>query len=304
MNGMYNPWAFQNQGNITQKITYPGEITDNVNTPTEKVIKNNNNNNVPNNNDVNNGGTASPTMDELNADFERMKRENEERLKQIKGDKEDLIVDIEAAGSAKDLGLEETGIVNPDLDDVQSDDDLPYWVLAGTVGGGAGLNKLRNYFRTKGFSDFRMVTPEDLRKVPKNLQGTSQRLLNAADPQKMTKVAGTGTKAITGTGQKLIGKGVIPKPNFSGSNISGLSSEYKEAFRKISKSGTRAEMMALAKTLGVDKLKGWSPKLNKKGIATFIKSAFKFALEDGGTVNTMDQNYGDPNLYKFTGIGS
>ena len=305
MNGMYNPYAFQNQGNITQKITYPGEITDNVNTPTEQVIKDVNNNNVPNNNDVNNGGTTSPTIDEIDLDMERMKRENEARL--IDGVSEAGVYPGITPGAIPETGemmrdyfptpgsqgseLDEVEQVNPNVTDVEGDDDLPYWVLAGTAAGVMGVNKLlKNYFRNKGLRDFRMVTPEMLRTVPKNLQGAAQQMLAAADPQKL---------AGAGTGQKLIGT----TPSFGGTSIEGLSQTNKNAFRKIANSGTAAEMRALAKQLGVTKMPGYSPKMGKKQIGNFIKSVFKFAMEDGGTVNMMDQNYGDPNLYKFTGGG-
>ena len=310
MNGMYNPYAFQNQGKITQKITYPGEITDNVNTPTEQVIKDVNNNNVPNNNDVNNGGTTSPTIDEIDLDMERMKRENEARL--IDGVPEAGVYPGITPGAIPETGrdyfptpgsqgseLDEVEQVNPNVTDVEGNDNLPYWVLAGTAAGVMGVNKLlKNYFRNKGLRDFRMVTPEMLRTVPKNLQGAAQQLLNAADPQKLLG-SGTGQKLLTGTGQKLIGT----TPSFGGTSIEGLSQTNKNAFRKIAKSGTAAEMRALAKQLGVTKMPGYSPKMGKKQIGNFIKSVFKFAMEDGGTVNMMDQNYGDPNLYKFTGGG-
>ena len=265
MNGMYNPYAFQNQGNITQKITYPGEITDNVNTPTEQVIKDVNNNNVPNNNDVNNGGTTSPTIDEIDLDMERMKRENEARL--IDGVPEAGVYPGITPGAIPETGrdyfptpgsqgseLDEVEQVNPNVTDVEGNDNLPYWVLAGAAAAGAGT-----------------------------VYGAN----------KLLKLAGAGT------GQKLIGT----TPSFGGTSIEGLSQTNKNAFKKIANSGTAAEMRALAKQLGVTKMPGYSPKMGKKQIGNFIKSVFKFAMEDGGTVNMMDQNYGDPNLYKFTGGG-
>jgi len=142
------------------------------------------------------------------------------------------------------------------------------------------------------FDDAQSVQgPQDMRKVGSNVAEEVIPPVNANRP------SGNMFDYPEQAGPKQRPK--LQAPDYSKSQQRLIKNKYNAALK------SRDALEALAKEykipIGVPKAGG--KQFSKKYLKTSIKKFFNFIKEDGGAVDSMDEMYGNPDLYRFTGGG-